>query len=711
MSAISRPVKNPAWRKRLAVAGVVLISLLLHGLAVFQLPVDYDEPVYMETALDYAALMRADDLKGIIDYAGNPEHPPLIKLIYGGAVLALGEKADWQSALQASRGLSALFGVLAVLLLAGIDPLAGGLLALHTLAVKYTSQAYLEALPLFASIASVLALVRSRSARDGWFWLSAGLLGLAAAGKYSYFPIVFVTLYLLIFDKRRRWQDCLAYFAVAAALFWALNPYLWHDPVRRLADSILFHPQYAAGAHVQEVAYPWYQPLAWLSFSWGASWHPEVFFYFGFDGLIFLAAVIGLIREWRARRWVVVWIALPLIALLLYGTKWPQYTLVLIPAVCLSAASTVAAGWRWLKEQLDIWPVLGELLPRPSRAFWVVLGIIALAFLSLYVSAAIQIAQGRRGWSHFTPDNSPLPSQTVHDIEALRDGHMALGTDRGTAIWTPPANRGSGGSWIIFTSENSDLPDDVVHAVAGGSAGTLWFGTERGLARYDGTSWRILRASELGLSGDSVRALAFDSDGSLWVGTESGAALLKGDTWTALTSANSGLMNDFILSLAVAPRAEGDEVWFGTVKGISVLHTATGEWQGFSAQNSMLGGDGVADLMVDAAGRVWAATQGGGLSVWDGRGWQTYYSGNSGLSFNTVAAVFQDSRGAVWAGTAFPTEVGGELSSLRDGEWRSYTPLKSGYSGAEVTAIAEDAAGRLWFGTTTAGVDVYEPQN
>ena len=36
---------------------------------------------------------------------------------------------------------------------------------------------------------------------------------------------------------------------------------------------------------------------------------PEVFFYFGLDGLIFLLALPGMYWEWRERRWVVVWIA------------------------------------------------------------------------------------------------------------------------------------------------------------------------------------------------------------------------------------------------------------------------------------------------------------------------------------------------------------------------------------------------------------------
>ena len=103
---------------------------------------------------------------------------------------------------------SVIFGTLAVWLVAMVDPLAGGLLAIQTYAVKYTSQAYLEALPLFASLAALFALRRSMKKRDIWFWLSAGALGLTAAGKYSYFPIVVVLLYVYFREKNTPGRIC-----------------------------------------------------------------------------------------------------------------------------------------------------------------------------------------------------------------------------------------------------------------------------------------------------------------------------------------------------------------------------------------------------------------------------------------------------------------------------------------------------------------------
>ncbi len=273
----------------LALIGVVLVAALLRGWAVLRLPLDYDEPVYLRAGFEYARALRAGDWNGVIDYAANREHPALVKLLYGLVVLVSGQDVTWAVGLYAARALSAVLGTLAVLVLALFNPLAGGMLAVHTLAIKYTGQAYLEALPHLASLGSVLAFVRSRPAGseqsrrlpDAWFWLSALALGVTAAGKFTYLPVVLVILYLALFEKRTRWYHLLLYLAVSVATFWLLNPTLWHEPVTRLYNSLFFHVGYSQGANVEQAGLPWYQPLYWISRSSPSAWHPDLFFYPG----------------------------------------------------------------------------------------------------------------------------------------------------------------------------------------------------------------------------------------------------------------------------------------------------------------------------------------------------------------------------------------------------------------------------------------------
>lgn len=694
------------WSPPRLVICVVLLAFFLRLWAAWQLPVDYDEPVYLQTGFDYARLIQAGDWQAVIDYPESREHPPLVKLLYGSVILALGEKATWENALLACRFVSAVFGTLGVLLVTLTDPLAGGLLAVQTYAVKYTAQAYLEALPLFAALASILALRRWRgdSLRQRWFWLSALALGLTAAGKYSYLPALPVILYIAILEKKASWKGIAIYLGMAAITFWALDPSLWHAPLTRFADSIFFHAEYSQGLHVQEIGYPWYQPFIWIFTSSPADWHPNVFFYFGFDGFISVLAVAGIKSEWKERRWLVVWLAFGVLFLLLWPTKWPQYTLAVVPAFCLAAATAARRAYRWLKEQETYWGWLNIMLLRPPRGFFI--GIVSLIVLLTIagIANAVSIGVNRIGWTHITADTSPLPSNTIYDIIRHPDGRMILATENGAAIWSTPANK-----WQVLTPLNSPLPHERVLTVMVAKDGSLWFGTQGGLAHFDESQWSVYRAADFGLAGEQVQALAEGNNGQIWIGGATGAAVFDGQNWTPFTQATSGLADDAVFSLAVAPQAGGDWVWFGTLTGVSRLDTFTGEWVTFTGQNFDANWGGVADLMMDGTGQLWAATLGGGLGRWDGKSWSFYRVSNSGIPFNTVQEVAEVDS-VFWVGTAIPNSAGGVLARFDGKEWRRYTPNLSGFSGGEVLSIAQDSTGRLWFGTRTSGVDIYSPK-
>jgi len=702
------------------IVGIVLLAAVLHLWAATQLPVDFDEPDYVQAGYDYAEALARGDLNRVIDYPFNREHPPLVKLIYGMGSLALGDRATWIGALYTARLISAGFGVLAVLLLALIDPVAGALLAVHTLATKYTSQAYLEALPLCASLAAVLALVRSHAPRDRWFWLSAATLGAAAAGKFTYFPVAFPIFFLLV-QQKRRWTDLLFYVSVVAAVFWMLNPALWREPVARLVDMLLFHVRYSQGANVQASGYPWYQPVLWLSQP--VPWHRQVFFYIGLDGLIFWLAVGGAYLERRTRPWLVVWLVGGLVVLLLWRTKWPQYALVLVPPLCLAAASALRRLVHQARDWEDRWQVVRNIFPVPTRAFWVSIFLLVAVVILAMTLNSIRTVNARMPWSHLTAESAPLPSNTVHTIVAIRDGgaaegplaggSMALGTERGLAVWTPATVGGSTGRWQVFKAKDSELPHDRVLALAQDAEGNLWAGTGGGLGRYDGAVWRVYRAPDLGLDGEQVNALGVDGAGRVWAGTDAGVAVFDRESWQPYTAATSGLKSDYVLALAIERRdATGAGViWFGLMDGISRLDTATGRWTSFTLAEADLGSGGIGSLYVDSAGHVWAGSLGGGLSRWDGAGWRGARTGDWDIPNETVQAIFESEPGRLWVGTALPMNVGGTLSCYDASGWRHYTESNSGFSGAEPLALALDAQGQLWAGTQSAGVDIFRMEH
>jgi ligand-binding sensor domain-containing protein len=128
----------------------------------------------------------------------------------------------------------------------------------------------------------------------------------------------------------------------------------------------------------------------------------------------------------------------------------------------------------------------------------------------------------------------------------------------------------------------------------------------------------------------------------------------------------------------------------------------------FTPENSGVGPGGVAELMVDASGRVWAATLGGGLSVWDGAAWQAYRTSNSDIPLNEVRTLFEIEPGVIWVGLSHPTDFGGQVAAFDERTWQAFIPRNSGYSGSEPLVIAADASGRVWIGTRTRGADIYQ---
>ena len=361
-----------------AVLAVVLLSCGIRLYAAERLDVDYDEPVYLGAAVDYARSMRAGDFKQLAWSENTYEHPALYKILYGVVLLsqppldrlpdkdlprlapiATAAAGSWNVA---ARHLSVLWGTLAVLALALINPLAGLFLGIDTLSVKYTSEVYLEALPLLTSLLCGLAYVRwydlaheSRASGQPpllWLILSALFLGMTAASKYVYGVVslaILIHFFIGVLQNQlpRRLMLHIAVWALLSIMmFVAFDPYLWPHPISRLTQSILFHEEFQDSRLVLQYHYPFWQPLRWLSaFSAYYDLGPAQAFVFNVDPLIFVFAVIGLPRLYHSQRFAFYWLMVGLIFLLLWTTKWPQYTLIILAPFSMAAAQGVFTLW------------------------------------------------------------------------------------------------------------------------------------------------------------------------------------------------------------------------------------------------------------------------------------------------------------------------------------------------------------------------------
>jgi hypothetical protein len=387
---------RPSFRI-VAIIVVILIALGLRLRAVDLLPIDYDEDDYLLAGQHYAKAIVEGEWGEIIRYDYNLEHPPLAKLVYGVILSRLPQvpevpqkptsaapaKSLPEAQFRAARLTSAAFGVLEVLVVAFLSPLAGLFLAIHTFTIKYTSQVYLEALPSLTSAIAVLAYVKSKGKWNGWLVFSAVALGLTVASKYMYCVagIAILIHWLLSLrapqgrsnpqlsrglpfdyaqDKLQRYAPCndnwgpiIAWGLLALAVFFVADPFLWPDPLGHLKASLLFNTAYSQSEHVQRAGLPLWQPFVWLAQS--VPWHPGVF-RVSLDVLITALALLGLKRLWQKHSIFAIWLAVALGFLLIWPTKWPQYILILTVPLSLAAAD----GF-----QATVWEPLSHWLRHP----------------------------------------------------------------------------------------------------------------------------------------------------------------------------------------------------------------------------------------------------------------------------------------------------------------------------------------------------------
>lgn len=137
-------------------------------------------------------------------------------------------------------------------------------------------------------------------------------------------------------------------------------------------------------------------------------------------------------------------------------------------------------------------------------------------------------------------------------------------------------------------------------------------------------------------------------------------------------------------------------LWFGTLGGAS-------RWDGLRFRNFQTQ-DGLAVPQVNAIlqgrdGRMYLATNGGGVNVWDGARFDTLTDRN-GLADNRVYALFENEDGLF-----FGTHKG--VSILKDGHWTTWTTAQ-GLAHPRVNHIFQTRDGTLCF-ATLAGISLKTP--
>ncbi len=223
----------------------------------------------------------------------------------------------------------------------------------------------------------------------------------------------------------------------------------------------------------------------------------------------------------------------------------------------------------------------------------------------------------------------------------------------------------------------------------------IWFGTYfygfggGGISYYQprrNPPWRRFNTNDS--RAKKVVSMAVDGE-EVWVGSEKGLSVLdkKTEGWKAFYSTRDGLSGNFVNSILI----QSDSVWVGTNGGVSRFDKVKKTWKTYSQKEGLT--EAEIKSLVSPGRKIWAGGIGGTLFEYDADAdrWRrvepTDALRNGGIQSITVAKekvfVCRDN--------------GVSIYDLPTGQWESLT-VSDGLLSNSVFCAAEDK-NSIWFGT------------
>jgi signal transduction histidine kinase/ligand-binding sensor domain-containing protein/CheY-like chemotaxis protein len=258
-----------------------------------------------------------------------------------------------------------------------------------------------------------------------------------------------------------------------------------------------------------------------------------------------------------------------------------------------------------------------------------------------------------------------------------------------------------------LTMENG-LTSNTVNSIAQDRRGFIWIGTSNGICRYDGVTVATYRLPETD-GRPNVNTIIVMDDERLLVGTQQGVYVFsfEHETFEPLTFDRQFSVNDIILD------ADG-MLWIATQdQGIVSYDLASGDTNYFDLAEA---GNNVVCVYVDRQNQLWAISSGQNSSLWqlnrsNGK-FESMLQQDAAIARST--ALLQTSDNRIWLGTA---NVGLMLLH-NDRTTESMSTAVSGH-GMHISALYELSATQLllgcddgvWlFDTSLRTLTLYMPQ-
>ncbi|MFV5687714.1 two-component regulator propeller domain-containing protein [Flavobacterium sp. ZT3R25] len=171
----------------------------------------------------------------------------------------------------------------------------------------------------------------------------------------------------------------------------------------------------------------------------------------------------------------------------------------------------------------------------------------------------------------------------------------------------------------------------------------------------------------------------------------------------------NGLSNDRVRSIV---KEKNGFVWIGTENGLNRYDG--NKIKTYNKQNSVLSANDISDLLIDHKGKIWIATFGGGLNLYNPSNdkfvtYKNISNDTNAIPSNELNTLIEDSKGTIWIGT----KNGLSFFNTKKQTFKTYkfqANNKKSLSHNDVRSIYEDANKNLWIGTFGGGLNKFNPK-
>jgi ligand-binding sensor domain-containing protein len=179
--------------------------------------------------------------------------------------------------------------------------------------------------------------------------------------------------------------------------------------------------------------------------------------------------------------------------------------------------------------------------------------------------------------------------------------------------------------------------------------GCVWLTAKGSIICYKpGTNGYSTKILPLSLhSKTEITCLYADGNETIWIGTMGEGLFTCNTTTQQITKFNKtpGLVNASILSIT----EKNQHIWINSLEGVWKYDDASQQMQSIST-NVSTGSAYIYYVMEDSKGRVWFATDGKGIAVWQNGAFTTFRE-KEGVTAKVIYAIAEDKYGGIWFNT------------------------------------------------------------